>query len=82
MTRRFGILAHNEASDPRLSRFICAVVDPIVANQGIGHAHDLTTERGIGRDLLVADHRGGKYHFTLRIGRRAKTFAAKYSTVR
>ena len=66
-------LAYDEARNPGLSRFVRVVVDPIIANQGICHADDLTTERGVGRDLLVADHRRGKDHFTLRIDRAAPT---------
>ena len=82
VTGRLGILSDDETRHPRTPRFVRVVMDPVVADEGIRHANDLASEGGIGRNLLVADHRGGKNHFTLRVDGRAKSLAAEHSTIR
>ncbi len=44
MAGRVGVLADDETGDPRLSRFVRIGMDAVVADQGIGHADDLTAE--------------------------------------
>jgi hypothetical protein len=44
MARSVGVLADNEARNPRLSRFVRLGMDPVVPNQGICHAHNLAAE--------------------------------------
>ena len=39
-------------------------IDPVVADEGIGHADDLPLVRGIGEDLLIAGHGRIEDHLT------------------
>jgi hypothetical protein len=81
VTGRLGKLSYDEARDPGPSRFVRVVVDPIIANQGICHTDDLATERGVGCDLLVANHRRGKHHFALCVDCCAETLPAKHPPI-
>src|SRR3989338_1097464 len=49
-------LPDDEAFGPRLARLRIIVVDPVVADVGVGHAYELAFVRGIGEHLLVARH--------------------------
>jgi hypothetical protein len=44
VTGTFGVLADDETGNPRLPGFVGLGMNPIVADQGICHTHDLTAE--------------------------------------
>ena len=64
-------LAHDQAARPRLARLRVVLVDPVVADQRIGQAHQLTRVGGIGEDLLVAGHRRVEHHLAGHLAVRA-----------
>ena len=59
-----------------------SAMDAVVADQRVGHADDLTAERRIGADLLVAGHRGREDDLARGVDRRAEALPAKDATVR
>ncbi len=61
---RAGFL-DDEAVDPRPSRLDVFRVDPVVANERVGHADELSTVRRVGHDLLVARHGRVEDDFTV-----------------
>ena len=50
------ILLDDESLEVDLRRFHILGVDPVAADEGIGHRHDLLFIGGIGQDFLVARH--------------------------
>ena len=49
-------LADDEPADPGASALGVLGVDPVVADQRVGHRHDLAVIGGVGEDLLIAGH--------------------------
>ena len=49
-------LANHESPDPGATALPILVIDPVVADLGIGHGHDLAMIGGVGEDLLVSRH--------------------------
>ena len=49
-------LANHEAADPGATALQILVVDPVIADLGVGHRHDLTVIGGVGQDLLITGH--------------------------
>ena len=58
-TTRF---TNDKSFDPRARRLCIAFVDAVVADERVGHAHDLSRVRGIGKHLLITGHRGIENH--------------------
>jgi hypothetical protein len=74
-------LAHDQAGDVGLARLDVERVDPGVADERIGHRHDLPLVRGIGQDFLVPGHRGVEADFAVGGQRRAERLAAPDAAV-
>ena len=62
------VLTHREPRDLDPARLEVALVDPVVADEGVGGYHDLSGERRVGQHLLVACHGGAEDD--LAVGRR------------
>ena len=58
-------LAHDEAGDVGLARLDVERVDPGVADERVGHGHDLPLVGRIGQDFLVPGHRGVEADFAV-----------------
>ncbi len=58
VARRLAEFFDDEAADVGLVGFGIELVDPVVADQRVGHGDDLAAVGGIGEHLLVAGHRG------------------------
>ena len=50
--------AHHQAADVGAVGFKIFIRDAVIADEGVGHHHDLLRIGRIGNDFLVADHRG------------------------
>ena len=72
---------HDEAGQPRLSRFHIFGVDAVVSDVRIRHCHHLPTIRGIGHNLLITGHRGVENHFPRRFAGSAEGSALKDGSI-
>ena len=61
-----GKLAHDQAGDVGLARLDIERVDAGVADERIGHRHDLPLIRRIGQDFLITGHRRVETNFAVR----------------
>ena len=64
VARYAGALLHHEAPHVGAGGFVVLWIDPVVADQGVGHGDDLAGVRGIGEDLLVPGHAGVEDHLS------------------
>jgi hypothetical protein len=71
----------DEPGDVRAPRFDIQVVDAVIADERVGHRHDLPLVGGIGQNLLVARHRSVKADFAAGGGRRAEARTVEHRTV-
>ena len=55
-------MADNKGLHPRAAGLVVLVVDAVIANEGIGHHHALSSIGGVGQDLLIAGHGGVEHH--------------------
>src|SRR5581483_6403328 len=67
--------ADDEALDLRLAGFAVVVVDAVIADQRIGHCHDLSLVGRVGDDFLIAGHAGVEHNFASRFTGGAKAAA-------
>src|SRR5262249_51438800 len=71
----------DQACQERLPRLEVFRGDPIVANHGVGHHHDLTRVRRVAEDLLVARHRRVENDFAFGVRKGAEAMAGERTTV-
>ena len=76
-----GGMANNEASQPRPDRLVVAFQPPVVADQRIGHDHDLAGVGGIRADFLVARLGGVDDEIAATTDRCAKRHTAQHHSV-
>jgi hypothetical protein len=62
-------------------RFHVLGIHAIIADQRIGHGHNLARIGGIGKDFLIAGHRGVEYYFSGSLTRSGKGSSLKNSAV-
>ena len=74
-------LANHEASDPGATALQILVVDPVIADFGVGHRHDLTVIGGVGKDLLITRHARVEDDLAIDLAPGAKGPAGKDRTV-
>ena len=74
-------LANHEASDPGATALQILVVDPVIADFGVGHRHDLTVIGGVGQDLLITRHARVEDDLAIDLAPGAKGPAGKDRTV-
>src|ERR1044071_5725892 len=73
-----GKFADDEARDMRAPGFNVDAVHAVIADQRIGHRHDLSLVGWIRENFLVTGHRGVEADFAARRSARAKTRAGKH----
>jgi hypothetical protein len=76
------VRAYHESLHPRPPRLHVLGVNPVVADLGVGHRHDLTTVGGVGEHLLIPDHPGVETDLTERLALRPEVVSVKDCAVR
>ena len=74
-------MADNKGLHPRAAGLVVLVVDAVIANEGIGHHHALSSIGGVGQDLLIAGHGGVEHHLTDPVGGAADAGPGKNASV-
>ena len=57
-----GQMADHKGLCPGPAGLVVLAVDPVIADEGIGHDHALSGVGGVGENLLVAGHGGVEHH--------------------
>jgi hypothetical protein len=71
----------DESGDVRPPRFDVLLVNAVIADQRIGHGHDLAFIGRIGENLLVARHGGIETNLAARRGGGAEAFAMEHGAI-
>ena len=79
--RQFAEFLDHEPADLRAGAFVVGLVDAVVADERIGHGHDLPVVRRIGEHFLVAGHGGVETHLADARAARAEGFALEHAAI-
>ena len=74
---RGGGIGHHQPAQPRLHRLVVVDQSAVVADQRVGHDHDLARVRRVGADLLVAGLARVDHEVAARRDRRSECDAAE-----
>ena len=78
---RLAAFLDDERGSVDLAGFHVLGVDPVVADQGPGHAHHLSVIGGVGENLLIPGHAGVENDFPSALAGAGKGTSFKYKTV-